>query len=320
MDRRPSARIPAPSAQPPRHDLGRLPVRGGGEFVYRRDTMGFRGPGVDPAGITILTLGGSTTNQLYLPEEATWQAVLERSLRQGGHEVVVAAIQCVSVIGTTRRSPFFVCGKVIVLRLMSASAQRKRARSLRRAPVGMAAKTNGGSHMPVDQLLLESDEAAHALAIGRSTFYALDSCVVATRLEAVRFACDPATLLDLHLVRVPLPSWSLDVRSSRAPALRCPAPCPGPPHCSGCAGADSDALHLGHARAVAAARRAGALGQRRGVSAAGDGPAPAGRVASPPAAARVSPSSRSRAGLAGILFALLRDGSCTSRADAIPAP
>ena len=136
--------------------------------------------------------------------------------------------------------------------------------------------------MPVDQLLLESDEAAHALAIGRSTFYALDSCVVATRLEAVRFACNPATLLDLHLVRVPLPSWSLDVRSSRAPALRCPAPCPGPPHCSGCAGADSDALHLGHARAVAAARRAGALGQRSGVSAAGDGPAPAGRVASPP--------------------------------------
>ena len=57
--------------------------------------------------------------------------------------------------------------------------------------------------MPVDQLLLESDEAAHALAIGRSTFYALDRCVVATRLEAVRFACNPATLLDLHLVRVP---------------------------------------------------------------------------------------------------------------------
>jgi len=63
---------------------------GGGEFVYRRDAMGFRGPGVDPARITILTLGGSTTNQLYLPEEATWQAVLERSLRQGGRDLVVA--------------------------------------------------------------------------------------------------------------------------------------------------------------------------------------------------------------------------------------
>ncbi|HTY78184.1 MAG TPA: GDSL-type esterase/lipase family protein [Candidatus Bathyarchaeia archaeon] len=63
---------------------------GGKEFVYRRDAMGFRGPGVDPARITVLTLGGSTTNQLYLPEEATWQAVLERSLRRDGHDVVVA--------------------------------------------------------------------------------------------------------------------------------------------------------------------------------------------------------------------------------------
>lgn len=63
---------------------------GGGEFVYRRDAMGFRGSGVDPARISILTIGGSTTNQLYLPEEATWQAVLERSLRQAGHDVVVA--------------------------------------------------------------------------------------------------------------------------------------------------------------------------------------------------------------------------------------
>src|SRR5215831_910611 len=61
----------------------------------------------------------------------------------------------------------------------------------------------------------------------------------------------------------------------RAPAFRCPAPCPGPPHRSGCAGADADALHLAHPRAVAAARLAGALGQRRGVSATGDGPAPA---------------------------------------------
>jgi GDSL-like lipase/acylhydrolase family protein len=63
---------------------------GGGEFVYRRDAMGFRGAGVDPARIGILTVGGSTTNQLYLREEATWQAVLERSLRQTGHDVVVA--------------------------------------------------------------------------------------------------------------------------------------------------------------------------------------------------------------------------------------
>src|SRR6266436_2871215 len=63
---------------------------GGGEFLYQRDAMGFRGAGVDPARVGIVTIGGSTTNQLYLREEATWQAVLERSLRQAGHDVVVA--------------------------------------------------------------------------------------------------------------------------------------------------------------------------------------------------------------------------------------
>src|SRR5262249_9756142 len=84
----------------------------------------------------------------------------------------------------------------------------------------------------------------------------------------------------------------------RAPALRCPAPCPGPPHRPGCAGADADALHLPHPCAAAPARLAGALGQRGGVSAAGDGPAPArpsalrgrpapSRDAPPAAAARI---------------------------------
>src|SRR5262249_34746200 len=66
-----------------------------------------------------------------------------------------------------------------------------------------------------------------------------------------------------------------------AAVVRAPAPCPGPPHCSRCAGAHSDAIHLGHPRTVAAARLAGALGQRRGVSAAGAGPAPARPAALP---------------------------------------
>ena len=65
--------------------------RGGTEFVYQRDAFGFRGAGVDPTRITILTIGGSTTNQLYLPGEATWQAVLERSLHEKGHDRVVVA-------------------------------------------------------------------------------------------------------------------------------------------------------------------------------------------------------------------------------------
>jgi Dolichyl-phosphate-mannose-protein mannosyltransferase len=64
---------------------------GGTEFVYQRDAFGFRGAGVDPARISILTIGGSTTNQVYLPEEAPWQAVLERSLQEKGHDRGVVA-------------------------------------------------------------------------------------------------------------------------------------------------------------------------------------------------------------------------------------
>jgi len=63
---------------------------GGGDFTYHRDHWGFRGPGTNPARVTILTVGGSTTDQPYLPDEATWQAVMEREFRAQGSEAVVA--------------------------------------------------------------------------------------------------------------------------------------------------------------------------------------------------------------------------------------
>jgi lysophospholipase L1-like esterase len=63
---------------------------GGADFLYRRDHWGFRGAGIDPAQVTILTVGGSTTNQLYLPDDATWQTVMARELRAMGRDVVVA--------------------------------------------------------------------------------------------------------------------------------------------------------------------------------------------------------------------------------------
>ena len=63
---------------------------GGAPFTYRRDAWGFRGTGVDPARITILTVGGSTTNQLYLPDDATWQSVLARELAKRGKPAVIA--------------------------------------------------------------------------------------------------------------------------------------------------------------------------------------------------------------------------------------
>jgi len=63
---------------------------GGGDFPYRRDRWGFRGA-VDPAKVTVVTIGGSTTNQLYLPEDKTWQAVMERTLHASGRGDVVVA-------------------------------------------------------------------------------------------------------------------------------------------------------------------------------------------------------------------------------------
>ena len=62
---------------------------GGGEFVYRRDHWGFRGD-VDPETVNIVTIGGSTTNQLYVSEDRTWQAVMVRELKAAGRDVVVA--------------------------------------------------------------------------------------------------------------------------------------------------------------------------------------------------------------------------------------
>ncbi len=77
---------------------------GGADFVYRRDHWGFRGAGLDPAKIGILTVGGSTTNQLYLPDDATWQVVMERALGAEGRDAVVAnaGVEGQSTIGHVR--------------------------------------------------------------------------------------------------------------------------------------------------------------------------------------------------------------------------
>lgn len=63
---------------------------GGGEFVHLRDRWGFRGTGIDPSQVTVLTVGGDAVSQFNLPDDATWQAVMERELRADGRAVVVA--------------------------------------------------------------------------------------------------------------------------------------------------------------------------------------------------------------------------------------
>lgn len=58
--------------------------------TYTRDKYGLRGDFEDPAEISILTVGGSTTDQRYISDELTWQNVLQKEFRSAGKNVVVA--------------------------------------------------------------------------------------------------------------------------------------------------------------------------------------------------------------------------------------
>ncbi|MGJ3261121.1 MAG: SGNH/GDSL hydrolase family protein [Rhodospirillales bacterium] len=62
---------------------------GGGSITYTRDEHGLRGHYKNVGDIDILTLGGSTTNQLYVDDEKTWQAVLGRAFAGAGRDISV---------------------------------------------------------------------------------------------------------------------------------------------------------------------------------------------------------------------------------------
>lgn len=58
---------------------------------YVRDRYGLRDDCASPAAIDILTVGGSTTDQRYLAQQSTYQAVMERELtRAAGRKVCVS--------------------------------------------------------------------------------------------------------------------------------------------------------------------------------------------------------------------------------------
>ena len=63
---------------------------GGGRVVYTRDIYGLRGHYGDPGDISILTVGGSTTDERDTTDGFTWQDELERALRASGRNVRVA--------------------------------------------------------------------------------------------------------------------------------------------------------------------------------------------------------------------------------------
>jgi len=57
---------------------------------YTRDVHGLRGTFADPAEIDILTVGGSTTDQRYIDNDDTWQAVIQQCFAADGKTVFVA--------------------------------------------------------------------------------------------------------------------------------------------------------------------------------------------------------------------------------------
>ncbi|GAK51904.1 hypothetical protein U14_03150 [Candidatus Moduliflexus flocculans] len=57
---------------------------------YRRDQYGLRGDFTNPSEITMLTVGGSTTDQRYINEGETWQDVLSQNFTHLGKCIIVA--------------------------------------------------------------------------------------------------------------------------------------------------------------------------------------------------------------------------------------
>jgi len=69
---------------------------------YTRDAHGLRGACTEPAKVRVVTLGGSTTDQVYVDDAQTWQAVLERRLAEAALKQPV----CVANAGVDGHTTF----------------------------------------------------------------------------------------------------------------------------------------------------------------------------------------------------------------------
>jgi len=82
---------------------------GGGVVRYSRDRWGLRGNHSDPSDINILTIGGSTTDELYSDDSETWSARLQQRFAQAGIPAVVgnAGINGHSTVGHINSMEFW---------------------------------------------------------------------------------------------------------------------------------------------------------------------------------------------------------------------
>lgn len=72
------------------YDLDNLYASSAASITYTRDEHGLRGYFDHPSEIEILTVGGSTTDQRYIDDAETWQAVLQQAFEPDGKTVIVA--------------------------------------------------------------------------------------------------------------------------------------------------------------------------------------------------------------------------------------
>jgi hypothetical protein len=72
------------------YDLGDLYQADNKQIRYKRDSYGLRGNYGTPDKIDILTVGGSTTDQRFISEGATWQDVMQREFAAHGKTVHIA--------------------------------------------------------------------------------------------------------------------------------------------------------------------------------------------------------------------------------------
>lgn len=62
---------------------------GGNTITFKRDEHGLRGAYASPAEIDILTIGGSTTNEIFIDEGATWSDTIAKAFAEEGREITV---------------------------------------------------------------------------------------------------------------------------------------------------------------------------------------------------------------------------------------